>query len=437
MTTIPLGADSQVIALACSTIALSDARTVKPLSPPEWHDLTLALRRSELDRPRDLLGLSSAELQNALGLGTSAAGRLEHLLSRGGQLAFEIERLNGLGVWVLTRADDAYPSLLKQRLRGHAPPLLFGAGSQELLERQAIAVVGSRDVDEAALEFADTFGRQCARQRVAVVSGAARGVDATAMQGVLDAGGNAIGMTVDPLERLVRRRDLRGPLTDETLVLATPFHPHARWHAGNAMRRNRLIYAIARAAVVVASSIESGGTRAGALENLKNRWVPLHVRDDGSPGNRQLIAEGGLPLPVAGVAELELEQLFTVNAPPSLLDEPLGGAEAPHEESNDDEPEREAARYASVNSEASSREHEASAAGQCSLFEVVWPWLERYLAEPRTVEDVATRFDVVTTQARAWLKRAADDGLVQVRARPRRYVVDETGQDNLFVPTRD
>ena len=63
------------------------------------------------------------------------------------------------------------------------------------------------------------------------------------------------------------------------------------------MGRNRLIYSLAEAAVVVASG-ESGGTRAGALENLKAGWVPLFVREDSDvpDGNRELLGAGGLPI---------------------------------------------------------------------------------------------------------------------------------------------
>ena len=184
---------------------------------------------------------------------------------------------------MLTRADEGYPTLLKQRLKGQTPPVLFGAGPPASLQLRAIAVVGSRDVDDDGLTWASDFGRRCAEQGIAVTSGAARGVDITAMTSALTHGGIAIGVTVDPLDRLVRRRELRAPISDGLLTLVTPFHPSARWHAGNAMRRNRLIYTLSRAAVVVASSVEKGGTRSGALENLQAGWVSMHVRDDGSP----------------------------------------------------------------------------------------------------------------------------------------------------------
>jgi predicted Rossmann fold nucleotide-binding protein DprA/Smf involved in DNA uptake len=199
----------------------------------------------------------------------------------------------------------------------------------------------------------------------------------------------AIGVTVEPLERLVRKKELRTAIADDLLTLVTPFHPAARWHAGNAMRRNRLIYVLARAAVVVASSTEKGGTRAGALENLKANWVPLWVRDDGSAGNRQLLREGGRPLAPGDPASLEVAALV----------------EDPRKTLLDVADER----------EPSSPEAEGS------LFELAWPILSPYLREPRKEKEVAEKFELELSQARAWLSRAADEGRVEITKRPKRY----------------
>jgi DNA processing protein len=431
VTTLPVSADGQAIALACSALALEGDRSLKPLTPNEWHQLTLAMRWSEL-RPRDLIGLAADELQAGLGLAPPLADRLAGLLSRGGQLAFEVERLSSRGIWIVTRADDAYPPALKQRLGGQAPPLLFGAGRQAGLQLPSIAVVGSREVDERGLAFAASLGRRCADQGFAVISGAARGADLAAMTGALLYGGPAIGVTVDPLERIVRRRDLRVAISDELLTLATPFHPSARWHAGNAMRRNRLIYALAKAAVVVASSAERGGTRSGALENLEAGWVPLHVRDDGSAGNRLLIAEGGIPLSAdEPMEQLDVERM-TTESRRLLLDGEAGHAPAVREEPPtpslvaDEEPpttprdERDA-----VASEGPAVIDDA--------FVAMWPILARHLREPLGERDVAERLNLELSQARAWLKRAVDEGHAEVKPRPKRYVLRATAAEQLRI----
>jgi len=265
-------------------------------------------------------------------------------------------------------------------------------------------VAGSRDVADSGLAFAASLGRCCAAQGYALISGGARGVDAAAMEGALARGGATIGITVEPLERLVRRRELRTAIADELLTLATPFHPAARWQAGNAMRRNRLIYALSQAAVVVASSPQKGGTRAGALENLKAGWVPLYVRDDGSPGNAQLIAAGGLPLPSSDPAEsLDIDSLPL----PEPQSPPLPASPAP------------ASSGDSALSDYNSRE------AMDDAFVAVWPILERHLREPLGEREVAERLKLQLTQARSWLEHAVAEGRATVKQRPKRYFVPE------------
>jgi predicted Rossmann fold nucleotide-binding protein DprA/Smf involved in DNA uptake len=225
------------------------------------------------------------------------------LLSRGGQLAIELERLSTRGIWIITRADDAYPPLFRSRLKATAPPVLFGVGDPSALDLRSLAIVGSRDADERSIGFATALGRSCARNGLAVVSGGARGIDSAAMLAAADGGGQAIGIVAEALERAIRRQDFRAKLADGELTLVAVKHPAAGFSVGDAMGRNRLIYSLAEAAVVVASG-ESGGTRAGALENLKAGWVPLFVREDSDApaGNHELLGAGAV-----GISRDELD----------------------------------------------------------------------------------------------------------------------------------
>lgn len=411
MTTLSISADGQAIALACSTLALQGEHSVKPLSAGDWDGLSQNLEMAEI-RPQQLLGMSAEELEHSLQLSPAATERLATLLSRGGQLGLELERLGALGIWLTTRADEEYPEQLNRRLGGQAPPVLFGAGPRFGLSQQAIAVVGSRDVDDEGLEFASRLGATSASQGYAVVSGAARGVDITAMMAAIEAGGTAIGITVDPLQRLVRRQDLRIALSEELLTLATPFHPGARWYASNAMRRNRIIYAMSEAGIVVASTAGSGGTSAGAMENLDAHWVPLHVREDGSAGNRALIDAGGFPLSAAEVEHVQVSELASARHP-TLLDEAV---------------EITVAREA----EPAPEPTESSEAG-ADVFALVWPALAPYLMEMRTEREVAETFGLQLTQARVWLKRSHEEGLVEVVTRPKRYVLREAVAEQLII----
>jgi DNA processing protein len=292
-----LSPDGQAIALLCSTLALPREASTRPLTPKEWSSLAASIHASELGTPSALFALGAPDIAESLRVSAEAAGRVAELLSRGGQFAVELERLSARGIWIITRADDGYPPLFRSRLKATAPPVIFGAGNPSALVDRSVAVVGSRDADEASIGFATALGRSCARHGLVVVSGGARGIDSAAMLATVDGGGKAIGVVAEALERAVRRPDFRAYLADGELTLIAVKHPAAGFSVGDAMGRNRLIYALAEAGVVVASG-ESGGTRAGALENLKAGWVPLFVRDDSDApdGNRELLDAGGLPI---------------------------------------------------------------------------------------------------------------------------------------------
>jgi predicted Rossmann fold nucleotide-binding protein DprA/Smf involved in DNA uptake len=83
------------------------------------------------------------------------------------------------------------------------------------------------------------------------VSGGARGIDQAAMRGALEAGGKVTGVLADSLEKTAMNRDHRSMLMEGQLVLVSPYDLSAGFNVGNAMQRNKLIYAFADAALVV------------------------------------------------------------------------------------------------------------------------------------------------------------------------------------------
>src|SRR5262249_50647311 len=149
--------------------------------------------------------------------------RLAALLDRSGRAALELEAIFSRGMWTLTRVDEQYPAHLRDTLKNHAPTVLFGAGDLALLRQKGVAVIGSRNIDEAGTKFAQLVGAKTVSSKRPVVSGGARGTDRLAMQAALDAGGKSIGVLADSLERVVRQNDVREYLLDERLVLLTPY----------------------------------------------------------------------------------------------------------------------------------------------------------------------------------------------------------------------
>ena len=169
-----------------------------------------------------------------------------------------------------------------------------------MLDAGGLAVVGSRKVEEDLIEYTEDVGRLSAAARKVIISGGARGIDQAAMSGALEAGGRSVGILAHGLERAVLNRRNRNALLDGQLVLVCPYDPTARFLVGHAMQRNKLIYALADAALVVNSDYGHGGTWTGASEQLaKFRFVSVYVRASGrhSKGLEGLRACGAKPWP--------------------------------------------------------------------------------------------------------------------------------------------
>ncbi len=246
------------------------------LTAGEYRKIARFLYEKEC-QPADLVAVGGNELLVELGKIVST-DRLKRLLARGFLLGQAIERWQARSIWVVSRSDKEYPARLKEQLKDIAPPVLYGCGDPGLLNAGGLAVVGSRNADPAVLESATSIGELAARAQRTIISGGARGIDQAAMSGALEAGGNAVGVLADTLERAALNRDHRSYLRDRQLVLLSPYDPQAGFNIGNAMQRNKLIYALADAALVVQAEHGKGGTWAGAIEQLdKLRLVPIYT----------------------------------------------------------------------------------------------------------------------------------------------------------------
>ena len=290
--------DSFALFSLCSHSGLPDEAPAKPLSAREWSQLETKLSDSGLLLSK-LRGLSDEQIKASLHCDADEARRLAWLLDRDNALKDELERLGEIGIWVITRLEEEYPLRFTERLKGAAPPILYGSGDSRLLNRRGLAVVGSRNIDARGFELTELIGNACAESNLQVYSGGARGVDKTAMGAAIAAGGSAAGLLAESLEKGIRAVDARRAIEEGQLVLATPYSPSASFNVGIAMARNKLIYALSDYALVIASDAEKGGTWAGAEEALKAGWIPVFVVDGPAvpDGNRLLLKRGALPFP--------------------------------------------------------------------------------------------------------------------------------------------
>lgn len=279
------------ILLLCSNLALEQDKNLKPLTLKEWNSLVRVMQGTEWPEPMCMYDKTSSELIKQYNITPVLAGRIEKLLQRGFQLSIELEKIHNMGLSLIFRSD--YPAHFKATLGDKIPPFFYMAGSKENLHRSGIGIVGSRNVDEHGMKFAEEMAKQAVLENLYVISGGARGVDTIAQEAALERGGHVISILHSGLASTIRKKNVRDKIISGQLTLLSAVSPNSRFYAYNAMNRNKYIYGFSKATFVISCDVSKGGTWEGAVENLKNNWVPLFVRlDEQSPkGNVVLVDE--------------------------------------------------------------------------------------------------------------------------------------------------
>lgn len=382
------------------------------LTAAEYAQLAACLQK-EQHQPADLINGSRDTLLDSLS-SAFAAERLNHLLARGFQLSQAVERWANRSISVIGRADATYPRRFKQRLKRNAPPLLYACGNLELLNFPALAVVGSRSTPEPLLRQAEAVGALAAAAGVVIASGAAKGVDETAMLGSLAAGGCAIGVVADSLEKVSARPLWRQSLLEGRLLLLSSEAPSARFQVWRAMDRNKLIYALADAALVVSSSKSEGGTWAGAIEQLqKFHFSPLHVLSDprGGAGLPALIEMGARPWPEPDSPQ-DLQALLRGPEPPP--------ATAP---ATTQEQVEQGSLLASAPTEPPVPPNQQGGLPPAAVLAAfVDDLLLGCLEQPHSIDELAELLDVSKAEVKRWCLRLMDQKRVRKLIKPVRFV---------------
>lgn len=223
------------------------------------------------------------------------------LRDRHAEAAHELERLRELeGAEVLVLDDGAYPALLKEI---PDPPItLYVRGAwAECLEAPCVGVVGSRRASTYGQNVALMLGRDLAARGVTVVSGLARGIDAAAHRGALEAGGRTVAVLGTGLDEIYPRdhRRLAAAILERGGALVSQFPLGTPPVAENFPYRNRIISGLSLGVVVVEASEKSGSliTARLALEQGREVYaVPGNITSRNSFGANYLIKSAGAKL---------------------------------------------------------------------------------------------------------------------------------------------
>jgi DNA processing protein len=247
--------------------------------------------------PDRALGAHTEQLTQVKGIGRETADKIRRGVEPA-ELDREFDACAAHGVRILCRADPEYPEGLRQI--PDAPIVLYVKGELLPTDAVAVAVVGSRSCTIYGSEQARRFGELLAGAGFTVVSGLARGIDAFAHHGAVDAGGRSIA---------IMGRGLTEIYPAENQALADKLLGHGAWiselpmlaavRASNFPGRNRIIAGMSLGTLVVEAAQRSGALITARLASEYNREVfaiPGRAQDPLSFGTNNLIRTGGAKL---------------------------------------------------------------------------------------------------------------------------------------------
>lgn len=212
----------------------------------------------------------------------------------------EIGNVRRLGGEILVLDDGVYPALLRET---YDPPVtLYVKGAwADCLDRPCVAIVGSRRCSTYGQNAALMLSRELAQRGVTIISGMARGIDAAAHRGALEAGGRTVGVMGTGLDQVYPRdhKKLAAEILQAGGALVTQFPLGTPPMSENFPYRNRVISGLSLGVVVVEAAENSGSLITARLAIEQNREVfavPGNITSRNSFGTNYLIKGAGAKL---------------------------------------------------------------------------------------------------------------------------------------------
>ena len=228
---------------------------------------------------------------------------------------------------LVTLADATYPRLLLEI--ADPPPVLYARGRVELLQRPALAVVGSRNATAQGAANAEGFARALSASGLTIISGLALGIDAAAHRGGLVGPGSTIAVLGTGIDVTYPRSNatLAAEIAESGLLVSEfPLGTNAL--ASNFPRRNRLISGLAQGCLVVEAALASGSlitARSAAEQGREAFDIPGSIHSPVSKGCHALIKSGAKLVEAAEDVLAELGG-FRASGSASTV-QPVAGAE--------------------------------------------------------------------------------------------------------------
>jgi DNA processing protein len=223
------------------------------------------IRRKLLDRfgdPAAVLAAAPSELREVEGVGPKLS---ERIIRAGDEIDAEaqIALCRNHDIAILTEANAEYPRALREI--PDPPGLLFVRGMLKPSDALGIGIVGTRHATAYGLRQAERLAASLARAGLTIISGLARGIDAAAHRGALEAGGRTLGILASGVMNIYPpEHDKLAELVAASGALISEQPPQSSPLAGTFPQRNRIISGMSLGVHTVLYKVRSCPSRTGS-----------------------------------------------------------------------------------------------------------------------------------------------------------------------------
>ncbi len=212
----------------------------------------------------------------------------------GGHLTGSYPALTTNNIRLMLADDSAFPPLLRELPQ---PPHGIYVKGTLPIDKQTIAIVGTRKATVEGRTMAREFARTFARAGVTVVSGLAFGIDAAAHLGALEAHGRTVAVLACGVDTPypVSHTNLARRITKESGALVSEYPPGSPPLPYRFLERNRLVAGLSLGVVVIEAPNASGSLVTARLAAEAGRSVfvlPGPARHPNFVGSHALIRDG-------------------------------------------------------------------------------------------------------------------------------------------------
>ena len=196
---------------------------------------------------------------------------------------------------IIKKEDEAYPTKLLKI--SNPPKQLYILGDETLLDKKAIAIVGSRDCTQYGFEQAKKFAKEISKENICIISGMAIGIDSAAHIGAKTEIGKTIAVLGSGFNKIFpeENKELFFEILNQGGCIVTEYAPDVDAEYNNFPTRNRIVSGLSEGVLVVEAKYRSGTSitvKHAKKQGKKVFCIPSNLDSTTGVGTGRFIQQG-------------------------------------------------------------------------------------------------------------------------------------------------